>query len=303
MYSRGSLCMYNWTMDEQDGTSPCSVERVHLCIRWHRQSDDPSTKYTADDDILQSIYQQARQLEADVTACFHSPNAMEFECVKLPFLMTNKKKTYAAYEYPPIPYGWRSARSILIKGFAIKKRDRCRFVQRIGVELIEHLLGSSQTETQILDWFTTSVKTNYTHWPTNMEQLSRFFITTRLATTYKSDTVVAPWVAELYEIETGCRPKTDSRLRYVVASFSDNRKHYQCTVTLEMFLDKRMFLDTTYYLQKQLLLSIRQILNLPQHNQLFRQIERCVQLTVQTSNNNQNGIRSIMSMLKRKPVA
>lgn len=216
---------------------------------------------TTKDDILQDIYRQAKEMEEETTSIFPKPNAVEFEALKLPHLQTKMKKTYSAIEYPPESGGWQKQGHLLLKGFAIKKRDRCAFVQTIGKELISMLFRGT-TDDDIRTWFLAKVSSTFTNNPTD-QQLGDFIITCRLNTEYKQDNVLSLELADQYEKESGFRPRPGSRLRYVIAEFKyENRKHFQTAVTPTYFLKNKMKLDSAYYLGKQLLLPIKQVLDL-----------------------------------------
>jgi len=250
---------------------------------------------TNDNDILESIYKQAKALEKKTTACFPKPNAVEFETMKRPFLMTDKKKTYAAYEYPPTDKGYTSTPAILIKGFAIKKRDRCTFVQKLGLELVFRLLSFQHTENELKSWFLNSTHKAYTSRPLTEQELQPFVISCRLNDVYKQENVIGPWLASKYEEESGTRPLPGKRLKYVIAMFYDGRKHYQSAVTPTAFLQNQMTLNTEYYLNKQLMLSIKQVLN--RHVALYTSIQTQITKTIQLEKNKQQGIKSVLSFL------
>ena len=229
------------------------------------------------DEILQDIYRQAREMEEETTSLFPKPNAVEFEALKLPHLQTKMKKTYSAIEYPPCHNGWKQQGHLLLKGFAIKKRDRCSFTQTIGKELITMLFNGTKDD-DIRTWFLSKVSSTFTNTPDD-QQLSEFIITCRLNTEYKQDNVLALELADQYEKESGFRPRPGSRLRYVVAEFKyENRKHFQTAVTPSRFLKNKMRLDASYYLEKQLLLPIKQVLDLKP--KLYMRISRCIESLV-----------------------
>mgnify|MGYP003914655051 CR=1 FL=1 len=220
---------------------------------------DPSL--TSRDDILRDIYRQGHELEAHTTQMFPAPNAVEFETLKLPHLQTSKKKTYAAHEYPPTAEGWNSKPSELYKGFAFKKRDRCPFVQHAGKALMNHLMSNTLNDAEIVAWVAGIIDHQFTVRPTAL-QLPEFVITCLLSAEYKQENVLALHLADQYERETGSRPRPGRRLRFVIAAFRDGRKHFQSAVTLATFERDSHQLDAAYYLEKQLLLPMRQILDL-----------------------------------------
>ena len=228
------------------------------------------------DEILADIYRQARELEAYTTTLFPAPNAVEFESVKIPHLQTTKKKTYASCEYPPSALGWTKPFSSLVKGFAFKKRDRCPFVQHIGKALLAHLMDNCLSDTELVKWLATVIDNTFRVQPLESE-LPDFIITCRLNTEYKQENTLALHLASLYERELGIRPRPGRRLRYLITQPADmltKTRHAQCAVTPTMFTRHALRINPAYYLQKQLLLSIKQILDLRQS--LFALVERMI---------------------------
>jgi len=233
---------------------------------------DPSL--TTRDDILADVYRQGHELEAETSQLFPNPNAVEFEAVKLPHLQTSIKKVYASNEYPPGPNGWNQEYTALFKGFAFKKRDRCPFVYAIGKSIMGHLMTNTLTDEEIVQWMSRAIDDTFIAQPTEA-QMGAFIITCRLNTEYKQENALALQLANQYEKEDGVRPRAGRRLRYLIASFgTEKRKHFQSSVTPSAFVRNGHILDTAYYLEKQLLLPLKQVLNL--RPVLFTKIERMV---------------------------
>lgn len=240
--ARGCRCVYGDTdsIFVQFPTDPALVDR---------------------DDILADIYRQAHELEQETTRIFPPPNAVEFETLKLPHLQTSKKKLYAAREYPPGPRGWTATPTELFKGYCFKKRDRCPFVQRLCREFIQKLLDDRADENELLAWYEHAVRTAFDVRP-GADALADFVITCRLNDTYKNEEALALALASTYERETGTRQRPGSRLKFVVGDFGDERKHAESVLTPATFLRKGHRLSAAYYLEKQLLLPLVQILDL-----------------------------------------
>jgi DNA polymerase elongation subunit (family B) len=223
---------------------------------------------------------------------------VEFETLKLPHLQTSKKKTYAAHEYPPGPEGWKAPYVELYKGFAFKKRDRCPFVYAIGKALMRHLLSNILTEVEICRWLQQSIAERYVARPTE-SQLGEFIITCRLGTEYKQENVLALHLAGQYEKETGTRPRPGSRLRYVIVSSPDqHRKHFQSSMTPEAFVRDTRSLDTDYYLGTQLLLPLKQILDL--RPSLYSQFQRVIQQQIAEKTRIGRGRLALLSSIEHQ---
>jgi DNA polymerase elongation subunit (family B) len=274
-----------------------AMERGCICV--YGDTDSVMVQFATDpalvtrEAILADIYRQARVLEHDATALFPTPNAVEFEALKLPFLMTDRKKTYAAYEFPPGPQGWQRTPTLLIKGFAVKKRDRCPMVQTIGLELVRRLLAREVAD--IVPWFRDQIR--FPSRPRTLAALGPFVISCRLNEVYKQSNVIGPVLADQYEAECGVRPEPGNRLKYVVVYFEDGRKHYQSTMTPEAFLQSTRHLDVAYYLQKQLMLSLQQVLN--QHPQVNADLQQCIRAQVTHQHHARRGIQTLHACIQR----
>ena len=102
---------------------------------------------TSREDRLASIYQQAQSLVQEVGTMFPAPNGIELEGVKLPMYLTDKKKTYAADEYPGTPGGWLKTPKEVVKGFTLKKRDKCGWAQTHAGFLLRQILNNEWSDT------------------------------------------------------------------------------------------------------------------------------------------------------------
>ena len=132
----------------------------------------------------------------------------------------------------------------------------------------------------IVQWLSQTIDQNFFVYPRE-QQLNAFVITCRLNTEYKQENALALELAKQYEKETGVRPRAGRRLRYLIASFeNENRKRNQSCVTPAAFIRNNHKLDTTYYLTKQLLLPLKQLLDL--RPTLFTRIERMMRKKVIT---------------------
>lgn len=223
--------------------------------------------------IKQWIYMRAERDEIDLTALYRAPNKMEFETTKDPIMLTKNKKTYTAWEFGEKFGAWRNPKpKVLIKGFAFNKRDKCAFAREIGHFAVRRLLA------QQLDGIVPDLREKLLQFeprPTSMEQLQPYVITIEFATSYKSETVIGPHLAQQYQEETGVRPIPGQRMPYVVARHEDERLHYESTVTLRGLLKRRMHLDPSYYLLTQVLKSLAQLFG--QEKELLDRITRMIE--------------------------
>jgi DNA polymerase elongation subunit (family B) len=234
---------------------------------------------TTRDEILADIYRQAHEVEKVTTALFPAPNAVEYESCKTIFLMTSKKKVYAAIEYSAKPGGWNLTPKILVKGFTIKKRDKAQFVQKIGMDLMDIILHQSKPVEEWIPFVMGRVNDLFDNCPTTLDGLEPFIISSRLGEDYKTEEALCLTLAENYARETGTRPRAGTRLQYVVGEFTDGRKHIHSAVTPSTFLKDGMCLDTAWYLEKQVQQSLKQVLDL--HPAQYLQLEKAIKKLVQ----------------------
>lgn len=95
---------WHWAVHEQNSVTLAMTSYGCRCVGGDTDSVfvqfPTSPSLLSRDDIMGSIYQQARELELFASGMFPPPNKLEFETVKSPCLLSSKKKTYACLEYP-----------------------------------------------------------------------------------------------------------------------------------------------------------------------------------------------------------
>jgi DNA polymerase elongation subunit (family B) len=74
--------------------------------------------------------------------------------------------------------------------------------------------------------------------------------------------------------ESGVRPREGTRLQYVIAEFTDGRKHNKSAVTPSKFLHSDLFLDTKWYLEKQVQQAMKQVFDL--HPAQFHELQKSI---------------------------
>ena len=248
-------------------------------------------------EILADIYMRAHQFEKYATQIFPYPNRLEFEAMKLPCLLTDRKKTYACKEYGPEQNAWEGKGKTVIKGMVIKKRDRCLFVQDIGHSMLELILGGHENQT-IVDHFQTKLRT-FNRSPQSIEELYDYIITTSLGSTYKCEDTIALRIAGQLSEENGISPPIGSRLRFVVC-VADHPKLIDRVSTTQVFLTQGKELDIEYYLNKQLKLAIKQLLSLDHHQLLFKQIDVVITNYLTGLQQKRNGQMTLLSFIQNK---
>ena len=209
--------------------------------------------------MLNSIVDVARRAAEECSDLFPRPNAFELECLKSPFLMTSKKKTYAAVEFVPGAEGWdkKTAGHFLLKGMTMTKRDKCRVVREVGRGLMQRLLFEGWQESDIVAWFRDQVKRVCG----DPEDLGDFVTTSQISEEYKNENVVGTTLRRIVEEDTGTRPQVGSRVPFLVFFSEDpEKKHFEKVTTVDRFRRMGHCIDVEYYLYKQLLTSLDQAL-------------------------------------------
>lgn len=231
------------------------------------------SKYTTRNEIFAAVWSAAVKLAAETTKLYPHPNELEAESIKFPFLLTKKKKTYAALEYDDSEQSWLRDPKVLIKGMTVKKRDRCPWVREIGKAAIHKDL-LLKAPIQAWEARLRAHVAKFDDQPTTSDLLAPYIITCRLADTYADPTVVVGAVlAQMIERKTGIKPKPGRRLAYVVVykrpSYGQVLKLVDRTLPVAQFLGSGHRLDASYYLETQLLLALKQCFDIsPEHYQV-----------------------------------
>ena len=253
----------------------------------------PTTPGLSDDDTFTSIYAQARALVDVVATLFPPPSRLEFECVKSPCLIVKKKTNACLVRSPkdhtiidPVPK---------ITGFAFKKRDRCAFVRAAGERVVHQLLLGRLTHLDLQ-----SLLETFNPSPTTIESLQPYILTVEYGISEKAEHTIATQVASIILEDTGLRPVLGTRLAYVVVRRA-GLKHYQCATTPLRFLRDHMALDANYYLQTQLLLPLKQLLSLPEHEALQRRVVSVVESHRVQLECKRTGQQDLLRFFTKKP--
>jgi DNA polymerase elongation subunit (family B) len=224
----------------------------------------PTVGKKTKDEILTHIYACAHSIAQRSKTMFPPPNMVEFECVKLPFLMLNKKKTYAAVQYPP--HTWKNVEPEQVtKGMSFKKRDRCALVQET-VRTIRDMIMSMSSEDAIVQYVRDALA-RFSKRPQSIEEVRPFVVTCRLAETYKNENVLAPHLAKQMEAASGQKPMQGSRLVYVIVEGAE--PHY--TRARVPALGVR--LDIAWYIETQFMKSVAQLLSIAVHANLLKRLQ------------------------------
>ena len=254
------------------------------------------------DEIFASVYAQAFRIQTFGTKLFNPPNKLEFEAVKIPFLLTNKKKTYAAIQLSSKKEGWKlpPEPKANIKGMALKKRDKCLYAHNIGEALILRLLENNHDPIEAYEaWYTSALDKIPKGIITSIEVLNPFIITCALNSEYKKETgVLAPSLANMIAQETGAKPRPGTRLAYVSAHFKDDRLHADACVIPDIFLRRKDRIDIAYYLEKQIWNCVKQILCLDVHAILRERLDTITKRYINEWKNKRAGRQELTAFFK-----
>jgi len=266
----------------------------------------PKTLKTRDE-IFDYIYKQSFLVQEICDKLYPRPVALEFENVKSPFLLTPKKKTYAAiqlssavggYNLPPEP-------KAAIKGMAAKKRDKCEWAHKIGFGLLKRLLENKNDSIETYAaWYKAELDKIPRTVLTTIEELAPFIITCALNSEYKKDDgVLALSLAKMIADFTGAMPKPGQRLAYLSAYFRDDRLHANACVIPDVFLQRKYRIDIAYYLEKQIWNCVKQILCLPVHDALRDHLDLITKRYIHEWKNKTDGRRELTAFFTRVPSA
>ncbi len=260
------------------------------------------------DEIFAHVYEEAFFIQKFCTSLMPPPNKLEFECVKSPFLLTNKKKTYAAIQWSSKPQGWKMAPDpkAAIKGMAAKKRDKCGYAHDIAGELIKKLLRNNEEDS--IDAYVVWYKKELDKIPKGIirtiEELNPFIVTCSLNSEYKNgENVLAPSLAKMIAAHTGAYPRVGQRLPYVSAFYRDDRLHAKACIIPDVFLQRKDRIDIEYYLEKQIWNCVKQILCLPVHKTLRDTLDLITKRYIHEWKNKTDGRREVTDFFEPIPNA
>ena len=90
---------------------------------------------------LGAVWAEGERLAGIISKVFRPPHDLEMEEIKWPFLLTDKKKTYAARAWEPAR-GGGYAPHVLIKGLDPVRKDRVKVSRDLVTSVLNSLLGS-----------------------------------------------------------------------------------------------------------------------------------------------------------------
>lgn len=179
---------------------------------------------------LGQVWAEGDRLAGIISKVFRPPHDLEMEEIKWPFLLTNKKKTYAARAWEPAR-GGGYAPHVLIKGLDPVRKDRVKISRDLVTSVLNSLLGSG-TNVEPADTVPSAVGTDAEH-RAAMEvakvlddivrgsvPLESFVLSRSTRSTYKDrESNVAPMVRDRM-IERGDAdvPPVGARIAYVITT-------------------------------------------------------------------------------------
>ena len=174
---------------------------------------------------------------------FKSPNVMELECILLPLLLTDVKKTYIGKEWisPTV------MKKLKVTGINYVKRDKCDWVRHVCVPIVDMIMNLKYDK--ILEFLRSQLD----------RLVDRKIPTQDLAVScslkhkaeYKNggDNMIQLKIADKIEQRTGSRPEPYSRISYVVVE-GPEKKVYSRGETVD-YVDKHSIpIDRMHYLDQ-----------------------------------------------------
>lgn len=229
---------------------------------------------------------------------------LELECVKLfALFLEGKKKTYAAVEVDPSMSALNAPEKgyLNIKGFGFTKRDRCSWVQTWVRRICEGLIVQKKPTAALLQIFQQSLQDLERMMAEN--DLAPLVITCNISEVYKSETCIGPWLQNMSRLKRGKDLAAGDRVPFVYADDKSRKTQeslqFKKAVLLDVFKeDARYVVDVKYYLRKQLLLSVTQLMG--HDNTFVRDATMAVEAAVCKFEQKSNGQATLKSALKDK---
>lgn len=222
------------------------------------QFPKPCDRKITFDKLMKLYYDMASAVAHETTSLFEQPCKLEFESIKMPYILY-KKKNYAALEYGSEPLSWTKKPKLSIKGLAFKKRDRCHFVRNCGQRVIQLLLESREREVVL---FLTKSINDLTN---NRVPISDLHITCQVQklSDYKSESLIQLEVVKKIQKRNGIFIEPGSRISYVV--IEGDGKLYKRGEEITYCIKNNLKIDLEYYFEKQFLKAIEPLLQFHPH--------------------------------------
>jgi DNA polymerase elongation subunit (family B) len=275
------------------------TDSIQIQVPTWREGDDPNVKLS-NRQIFTRITEKCDAIAKEVSALFPHPNDYETEVVKTPCLITDKKKVYCCKEIPPfVNKAFTTANSdelidgyMCVKGMGYKKREKCRKAFQAGQAAQDFVFTNPESEIEKTKTYLADLDKHCASIRPRPKDVSDYVITVAINADLKSDTVVSATLIKMITADTGVPPVVGRRVPYVMCevdtdSSEDDKKRYECAVPLGMYVnDTTRRLDVPFYLEKQLLPCLKQILSLPQHADVLTAATSIVMKHVEIARNN-----------------
>lgn len=214
-------------------------------------------------EILEYICATTKKCRDFVVKLYPYPTNSEFEALKYPIILPGSKKQHGSKAYKDA--NLNSIPELNYKGLAFLKRDRCSFVQRIGLEIFTLLMDVAEhkpfDDKVIYDRFCSLVRT-IRQKPTNHAQLQDYTISIAIEELgeYTNKKVVGYHLSSLILKERGSMPRPGSRALYVMAKLNKSNRCENAMTEQSFLQNKFVVLDVEWYLTKQLWKLMQQLL-------------------------------------------
>jgi DNA polymerase elongation subunit (family B) len=235
------------------------------------------------------LFAKGTALAAECNRLFPAPNELEVETLKLPFACL-KRKMYFAHEVEAGAGGWKPEGKTSTKGLGFKKRDRCVWVREIGYDVVKLLLAGypDQVEARVRRGVRDFVENRVPY-----DALARTCLM-KEEDEYVGN-LIQVHTAKAHQKRTGSFPAGE-RLGYVVLAKKGSPLYLRGETT-EYARERKLPLDSKYYLQVQLLKSIQGLL--VYHPQLLKTVTRLVERAAGEAEQRRNGYQSLFTFFAK----
>ena len=199
---------------------------------------------TTREEILDYYQQLMEIIEKHFQSVFIYPNKLIFETMKLPFILY-KKKNYAAIEFAPKNLQ-SPERNIISKGLGYSKLDRCLFVYRVGLFVIQCVIKNELN--QVMPY----IKTEITKFMDNLLPLTDLSATTVMKRddAYSNENLIHCFTAAKITKRSGKIIEAGHRLEFIVLE-GDGPVHTRGEC-VQYATDNNLKIDKAHFLEKKL---------------------------------------------------
>ena len=183
---------------------------------------------------------------------FVAPNKLQVECIIMPFLLLNKKR-YGGLLWSN-PYKWSGMK---IKGLECVRRNNCRHTIRTQEQCLRLLFEQLNPEAAI-----ECARKAIARLRKNQVDFYDLILSTALSKTsgeYKTPQAHATVADLIKKRSPGSEPHIGDRVPYVIVAADKKTKRYQAAEDPMYVLENGIAIDTSYYVEKQMMGPLERI--------------------------------------------